>query len=92
MPKAPKGTTVYILTKDGENKHVTGDAKVADRWIGLGNEYDYQAFIIEDYEETPPTAKQTPQRTQERGEKADTLMDQLQEKVRKFKPRSHLLR
>ena len=97
MARIPKGLTVYILTENGQNKHVVTSLKDADRWIALGENYDYQAFRVEDYEPaTPPTQREAPARAVQEmkdvtreSERARRDIEQLSHK---FQPKSSLLR
>ncbi len=97
MPKLPRGLRIYILTQAGENKHVTSSSQVADDWLGLGNEYDYQAFRVEDYQPvTPPTEREAPARAVQEmrdvTEQSERARRDIEGLTRKFQPKSSLLR
>lgn len=37
---------VYVLTENGEARGVVNDGHLADRWLDLGEGYDYYAFNL----------------------------------------------
>lgn len=94
--KPPVGTTIYVLTRGGQNEHTTTNRQTADNWLGLGEDHDYQVFKLEDYQpERQPTGKEMPalemRRTQDLTDQARRLTEQIERQTKKFKPKSSLL-
>jgi len=97
MARIPRGLTVYVLTQNGENKHVVTSLKDADRWISLGENYDYQAFRVEDYQPVaPPTEREAPahavREMQDVTRESERARRDIEALTRKFQPKSSLLR
>lgn len=94
-PKKPTGHYIYVLTRGGKPERATWSPKDADRWLSLGNDYDYVALLPDDeLASEPVSARETPnhamQRTREITEEARKLRDELVKKHKKF-PQSSLL-
>lgn len=94
-PKKPTGHYIYILTRGGKPERATWSPGTADRWLSLGDDYDYVALLPDDeLASEPVSTRETPnhamQRTQEITEEARKLRDELVKKQKKF-PQSSLL-
>jgi hypothetical protein len=92
--------TIYILTQDGKIQRATYSRRMADQWLAFGEAYDYTPLTPESDvpdEGTPPeSTKEQPSKAMERTlqitKEMDELRKKLEQKNRRFQPKSDLLR
>lgn len=90
---------IYVLTQEGQIKGATYSSATADRWLSLGDMYDFVALepdqISGEDAPSPESAREQPSKTMERTlqntKDQDKLRQSLETLKRKFQPKSPLL-
>jgi hypothetical protein len=96
----PDRRRIYVLTQDGQIKGATYSSATADRWLSLGEMYDYVGLEPDQIggadAPAPESTREQPskamERTQQITEDADKLRKNLETQTRKFQPKSPLLK